>query len=598
MPRMLGCRSAQLGMVFAFLTTLFLASGSRADVLPFSGAEVADNIAVFHVEPDGVRLELEVFPPDIEVFTDALAADFGADGEAFTRQGVDAESLGFAGLTVIRQDGSELLGRIVRVERRHRVDRASPFAGQTDPITGTKIPSPPDDPEVIFLEVLFDFVQVRPDALVLGSTMADDTQRPDIGFMVFDRSVPVSRFSFLNTQAGFVMDWADPWGTAFTNANLNRQTRNGTTSYVYATPREIRHEILMRVPDLAPWIGEQIETGTHLNSASQSRIQKAALDEFSVRNPVTIAGKPVRPAAVRGAFLTLDERGFQVEEGTRTLLVDTAFVGAILSYPVVALPPNATLSWDMFDNRIGEVPVTLTDPAGPFLDWATPDRATVTWTNYLKQYADPQVIAVPIHGIRFVPAVSVGLLLVGVAALGALAIPTNRRHWRGVLSCAAVAFIASVTLRNMFLLPVVSPFGEQSGAQLAQDALSDLLANTYVAALEVTPAARAATLAPLVSDRALDELAAALETDLAIRVPGGGLAEVSAIDDVSVEGTRLSLGGAYEGLAKWKVQAQAGHWGHDHRRTVEYRARVTLIPEGGHWKLAALTVLEARAPDV
>ena len=47
-------------------------------------------------------------------------------------------------------------------------------------------------------------------------------------------------------------------------------------------------------------------------------------------------------------------------------------------------------------------------------------------------------------------------------------------------------------------------------------------------------------------------------------------------------------------MAEWTAKASAGHWGHNHQRTIRFRALVELVDDEGAWKLAGITVTDAR----
>ncbi|WP_170414516.1 hypothetical protein [Ruegeria arenilitoris] len=585
--------------LLALVTAMVLPIGAQGDVTPYSGAEVADNIAVLRIEDEGVHLDLEIYPRDLTAFAATLSSGEWSEPRPELVTYDVASDKGLEDFLIVRGDGTPLPLQFLTAERRKRIDRASPLAGMTDPITGSKIPAPPDDPEVIYVRAFYDFEGLKPEKLIIRPPLAkDENTAVSIGFMVFDRAVPVTRFSFLNKESRFTVNWSDPWFTAFANANLNRSARSGTTSYLYVAPRELRHEVLIRSRDLAPWIDQTLGTGSNLDPALQSQILADALNEFATKNPVAIEGEQVMPSNVRGSFLTLGERGFQVVDGPSTLNADTTFIGVISSYPIPTLPKEASVTWDMFDDTIHEVPVTLTDVAGPFLDWATPENAKITWENHLKRYAEPEVSRVKAQGVVFVPLWT--LFTVGLSALiGLIAILTSQKHMRIGLSVLTIGclLIGSV-FWNSRSISLISPTSDQAADHVAADAFSQLIANVYVAALEVSPEKRSEALAPIVLNVDLVEVSAELEASLGIRVPGGGLAQIAEVTDVVIVDGGLNRYGAFEGVAQWRVDARSGHWGHDHRRRVEYRARVEFRPERGHWKLGAITVLEARAPDV
>lgn len=573
-----------------------LASTAWADFYPFSGAEVARNIAVFRVEADGVRLELEIHPDDLEMF---FPNEFIRETSLTKSLQSGPEENGSLGISISGESGAPLSFAFTMAERRERVDRASPMAGALDPISGRIIPAPPDDPDVIYIEGFYSFPGTPPDALIFRAPLAlENDVAVSIGFMVFDREVPITRFSYLSADARLAIDWSDPWYSTFSNTNLNRPAQSGTTSFIYVEPREIRHEVLIRLRELSPWINTDLPTGSQLEPAQQQTVLNIANEVFKDRNPVTVGGDKTQPASITSSFLTLNETGIQVVENSPALVVDTTFVGLIMSYPISTLPEDASVTWDMFDQTIQDVPVTLTDIAGPFLDWATPDSPEVRWVNYLKRYTDPKVQPVAAKGIVFVPIWSVAALFVSLVLVLVTVTSSGVTQRKTLILLAACVFVAGSTLRHQAQIPFQNPFSERSEGEEAAETFFHLLENTYLAALEVSPQARGDALEPIVSEVALADVATELETNLAIRLPSGSRANVAEIIDVSIVEGDMTLSGAFEGVAHWLVDARASHWGHDHRRRVEYRARVAFHPEDGVWRLTGITVLKARALDV
>ena len=52
--------------------------------------------------------------------------------------------------------------------------------------------------------------------------------------------------------------------------------------------------------------------------------------------------------------------------------------------------------------------------------------------------------------------------------------------------------------------------------------------------------------------------------------------------------------GGFVADCNWSVLGNVGHWGHAHPRYNGYKARATISPLNGEWKLTALEVLEVR----
>jgi hypothetical protein len=123
------------------LLSLHPAGHAQADWINMTGAETAPNIAEIYVEDDRLRLLLEVYIGDLEVFSDLIPDDLLAQAEA--DRPTPAERLQrFSSQTfrVVTEDGTPLQAELKLAEPRLRKDRYSPFAGAINPITGRRAP--------------------------------------------------------------------------------------------------------------------------------------------------------------------------------------------------------------------------------------------------------------------------------------------------------------------------------------------------------------------------------------------------------------------------------------------------------------------------
>jgi hypothetical protein len=547
-----------------------------------------------------VRIGLEIFVEDLARFRDILPDDWVPDSAS--KRDIEADRLArFAneGLSVRREDGTPLPVEVELTDPRLRVDRASPLAGRTDPLTGQVVPSPPADPRVLYTELFYSFGGSRPASLTLKPPLDDDLPATVIGMLVYDRGVPVTEFRYLSTSVTLRPDWSDPWFSHFDEKTLNRRNKDRMSTFLYVEPREVRHETLIRLRDLAPWIGADLETGEVLDADRQASLTEAAADFFAARNPVTISGAPVEPASAVAEMLQMDVRGYQVIEEAAPVGVNGAFVGVILSFPYQTLPEKVTVNWDMFNDVIARVPTTSTDEAGPFIGAVTPDDPAFVWTNHLLRYVDPKVVPVvasqkPV-GLRWI---SLAAGVISIVALASLFTPRGKRALPALIIVAVAGLCVSVLSSGRVAgLPGYSPAVPDEPTALA--VVESAISNLNTAALEVTPENRAAVLSEVVTAHAADAVSAELERGLAIRVPGGSLARVTDVYDLALEAiTPLDDRRGFGVLASWAVTAEAGHWGHRHRRAVSYRALAELVPEDGIWKLSGMTILEARTSDV
>lgn len=569
---------------------------AHADYLPLSGAEVADNIAEVRIENDGVHVQLEIYVGDAHLFQ-ALFPDEWFTSGVTTRSSLAARLANFAenGLSVRRQNGAALPLRINRIEPLMRIDRTTALTGRRNPLTGREFPKPPDDPRVIFAELFYDFEGTKPEAIEI----APPAEPAVIGFVTFDRGVPVANFAYLSGPARLAIDWKDPWYSRFDNPNLRRHHQSGATTYLYVEPRELRHEILVRVRDIDPWLELNLGPGHQLSAQEQERIKSEAASFLAGRNPVTIDGEAALPAGVRAEFLTLDSAGLQIAEGRQDLSADEAFLGLILSFPWRGLPETVSVRWDIFNEYVGYVPATSTDPAGPFLSGASPEDPHIIWRNHLLTYENPSVTPVPAAGSGRVevPLFVVGGLAVVVGAISFFMLSGSKL--RALTGAAAAAGLGgTIVAASSPVVDFRNPFVRMPEVTEAEHAFEMLLDNIHIANLEISSGAREHALEPLTSTLAKSDVAAEIDRALAVRVPGGGIARVNEVSNLMLRDVVAAGNGfGFRALAEWTASASAGHWGHTHNRTVKYRALVEVIEEGGNWKLSEITVLEARLPN-
>ncbi|AXT25554.1 hypothetical protein D1823_02450 [Ruegeria sp. AD91A] len=583
-----------------------MASGAQAvsaDVVLTNGSEVAPNIAVLHVKDDGVYVDLEIYVEDIPLFADNLPIGWSSDfvgGEPETEQ---ESNQGFAqaesrALSIVGRDKQALHAEIRKLEYRTRIDRASPLAGQRDPFSGQIVPSPPKDPRILFVEVFFPFQNSVPKELTIVPPSRDGEPLVTIGMQVFDREVPVTDFSFLSKPAELKIHWPDPWDSRFSAESLNRKAQDGTSTFLYIEPREVRHETLIRLRALAPWIGETIEVGQTLSPQRSALIVHQAASFLASRNPVSIDGKLVQPSNATAKLLELTSQGFQVVEPGRQVSVNNAFIGAILSFSSAELPDQVTVTWDMFDEEISRVATISNDIAGPFFGAVTPADPQFHWQNHLLQYEKASVTQIPVEQqTRQNPAIALIFGVFSAVSLGFFLMCRGKVAKRA--SCVTMIAAASATVVCSGYLPDL-PWKklEPPEQQVAEDILRSMVENLNTVTLETSPIARKSELAHIVTAASLGDIATEVERGLAIRTPGGSLATITDISDLKLERVDRTLKpGGFRALAKWTVKAEGGHWGHAHIRAVTFRALAEIIPESGLWKLDGLTVIEARDPN-
>ena len=580
---------------------LFLAtattSAARADWMNLTGAENAPNIAEITILDDRVRVALEVYVGDLSIFK-ALLPDEWLKKDVASRPSLAERLRRFSTETfqIITDDGTKLQANLRLAEQRRRKERASAFAGMINPTTRQRVPGPPEDKRVLYAESEYPF-SGRPESLtIIPPQNANGIAAVSIGFIAYHKSVPIIDFRYLSGPAKVTLDWADPWYTKFDNPNLKRHHKSALMSFLYVEPREVRHEVLIRVRDLQEWTDLGLSSGATTITAAQTQIKDRARAFFATRNPLEVDGTSVKPTSIRVEFLNITLTGLQVIEDNEPIDLSTAIMGIILSYPVKHLPQHVTVRWDLFNERVKQVPATAIDPAGPFLSFVDINDPTFEWRNYLRTFQEPKVSPVVLEDGTSIglPVLSVLLLVIalGVATLAVRPALLTRRVWTAVSGLSA---LAAVLLLRVAVIDVTNPFAGPPDEMTSVKIVTRVLENVNHAYLEKDPTALRQALGIVVMSDALTDVESELGRALAIKVAGGGIARVDAIENLILKDvTTLEGRAGFRSLAEWTARASAGHWGHVHRRTIRFRALVELVDEDGAWKLAGITVVDAK----
>jgi hypothetical protein len=237
----------------ALMFALLAASPSRADWINLSGAETSRNIVEVYVEEDRVRLVLEAYIGDLEVFKN-LVPDSLLRTKDPKRPPLAQRLERFASRTlrVVTETGKVLPATLLKVEPRLRKERFSPFAGMVNPITRQRVAKSPTDKRILYAELAYEFGLERPESVTLIPPLDEKGRsRVTIGFITYHKAVPVIDFRYLGAPAKLELNWEDPWYSKFDNPNLKRHHKDALMSFLYVEPREVRHEVLVRVRDLS-----------------------------------------------------------------------------------------------------------------------------------------------------------------------------------------------------------------------------------------------------------------------------------------------------------------------------------------------------------
>jgi hypothetical protein len=596
-----------MAKLFRFTVLLLLAFPltARADYINLTGAENARSIAEISVEDDQVRVVLEIFVQDIGTFIELLPDEFFRESEV-TPPPLAVRMDGFSKETfqVVTGEGEHLQAELKLSEPRIRKERFSPFAGMINPYTRKPIPGPPEDKRVLYAEFVYPF-RKRPDSLTIIPPL-DESGRPaaSIGFVTFHKGVTVTDFRFLSEKATLRLDWEDPWYSSFEEKAYKRWQQEGVRAYLYIEPYEVRYEVLARVQDLAAWMDLDLRGGEYIEEDEFEPLKERIGAFFLNQENVLIDGKRYQPILDRTSFVKYTLTRTIFLEQPERMPLQTAMVGVIITFVTEGIPQEVTVDWNLFSDRIQKVPTVAEDPAGPFPSYVTPDDRTFTWTNYLKTYRIPTVTELTVDDVYRkinLPAGSLLCLLLLVPVGWNISKGRKEGKPLGVhYGLAVLLAVGAIGLFPLARVPVARPaaLAPQVPKEQAVEILQSLLESVYRSFDFREEEAVYDRLAVSVTGDLLEEIYLQNRRSFEVKQAGGAKAKVKEVEilDVEVEdgeGSPLALLFRTE----WTATGTVGHWGHIHMRRNRYKAKITVEPVDGSWKITDLELLEEERID-
>ncbi|MGB5874748.1 MAG: hypothetical protein WBG01_11465 [Bacteroidota bacterium] len=269
---------------------------AMADWLNLTGAQSAPNIAEIYVEDDHVRVVLELYVNNLDNFIHIVPEDW------IREAGVEPPTLkermrrfSSETLQIIADNKTLLQAELELAEMRMRTDRPNPFAGAINPTTGRRVPGPPEDKRVLYVELTYPF-KGRPKTLTIVPPLdSKGIAAVAVGFIAYHKQVPVVDYRYLTGRARMELDWNDPWYTRFKKRALKRWQVSGLMTFLYVEPFEVRHETLVRVKDLEAWMDLELRGDEYIEVDEVAPLKERVGDFFAEAQQCPHRRKPASP---------------------------------------------------------------------------------------------------------------------------------------------------------------------------------------------------------------------------------------------------------------------------------------------------------------
>ena len=201
--------------------------------------------------------------------------------------------------------------------------------------------------------------------------------------------VAVNDFRYLSREETLNLDWSDPWYSAFDRRTLRQRYFAPAAAFIYIESFEVRKEIVFRPKDLQEWIDLGLAGKSTIKADQRDAVREKVAAFLAEHTPVEIDGSPQEGKLDRIHFIERSLRTTGVVDPDQDIDINTAMIGAIYVYPRPSLPQKVTMVWDLFNERIDQVPTVATDEAGGMPGSVIPDDAVLTWQNFLKNPTTP-----------------------------------------------------------------------------------------------------------------------------------------------------------------------------------------------------------------
>ena len=555
----------------------------KADFISLIRADQCETIIEIYVEDGQIRVTYEIGLKDWKYFKEIIPEDL-LNEEILKYIKSQDENYFFNHVFSINADGKNLIGNIVQQKVMPRKYRASLYTGKVDENTTVS-------KEMLFVEIIYP-LSSQPKKVVITPPMEEDLKgtRANIGFVTYHKKIPVNDLRYLSQLSTLNLNWDDPWYSKYDNINLRRHHQSSLMSFLYVDPYEVRHEVLVRVKDLEEWLNLEYELDDTIEVEEQDAL-KEKISVFLVnRNIVTIDGKVGRPIVDKIHFVKWSLAGIQIQELKEPMDYSSAVIGVIFAYPHDSIAQNITVDWDMFSERIREVPNVATDPAGPMPYTLKQDDHILVWKNYLKKYKLPTISEVEVSYAKIPVFYLIALVFI---ILGLVKV--SKSYKKNYLKYGLVILIGIVLigLGSFFKQSITIPFMQQSSFSKpeASSVISHLLKNTYRAFDFREESDIYDKLAVSNHEQLLTALYIQTKTSMVLESQGGIQVKVKDVEVIDVEEVSSNADGV-SFRCKWIVKGDVGHWGHIHSRTNQYDAILQIKPENDVWKLNKIDIIE------
>lgn len=347
-------------------------------------------------------------------------------------------------------------------------------------------------------------------------------------------------------------------------------------------PHELRIEALVEIADFQEiWELPEAELDGMSRGVALSLAREAMVTGFDLIEPKLTHEQ----GDLDARFIFFDaEKGF-LEDQRELIPIEEAVIGLSLSFDR-SLIEAIKLDWRWMgpgQDRVSIEIVNSGETAGRFV---TSEQTRVNWKSESGSKATPET---PVPSVKRVTTFPFHRLNVAAAALFMTGIAVLLRKVKKNPEGVALFFLAGVAM--LFLVGLERESVKPPAGEELEDVAYGLLKNIYRAFEFTQESDIYDALEKTMEGDLLERIYLEIRKSLEIESNGGPRVRVYEVAVRECRPENLSGSEDFWNTVEWVTVGEVSHWGHTHRRTNKYEARLRLTPVEDIWKLGDFELL-------
>lgn len=368
------------------------------------------------------------------------------------------------------------------------------------------------------------------------------------------------------------------------------------SAYFYVEPYEARFECLVRLDEMFALLGGP--SPAVLSQQEQTVFKEKVRAHVRDWLQVKLDGETAAMQTIEVSFVKGEPGRTESVAKDAALVVSEGMIGLVWGVSLPSVPKNIELEWRGFEGRIRELHVTSMAGQSSNNFNLEAQYPKYTWHNEGRVNLRQPLAEVPSLPGPFripLPLGSIVVLVVGVFTLRAIHYDGHSEPGRKFVNWGILVAAAALLWRiGVVQMPV--PFTQNNTITQgnAENILRNLLRNTYRAFEQYEESAVYDVLARSIQGDLLQKIYLQTAQALTLDAQDGTRVKVTDLSVTVDNVQRLHGREGFVAEGQWTALGTVGHWGHAHNRVNRYRAKITVEPFDGAWKISGLDITEEK----